>query len=119
MLSPAGGGEGGERVGGCPVNEIPATGERDQDGWPQAIEDLKSLGGIHAVYAAGREDEGSDWARRWDEIASSATHAVSNAELEERRWGPGGREHFGDPHPRDFPGRDISHSKEHDREAGQ
>ena len=28
----------------------------------------------------------------------------SHAELEERRWGPGGREHFGDPRPGDFPG---------------
>jgi hypothetical protein len=25
-------------------------------------------------------------------------------ELERRRWGPGGREHFGDPRPGDFPG---------------
>ncbi len=27
------------------------------------------------------------------------------AELETRRWGPGGRAHFGDPRPGDFPGR--------------
>jgi hypothetical protein len=26
-------------------------------------------------------------------------------ELEERRWGPDGREHFGDPRPGDFAGR--------------
>jgi hypothetical protein len=26
-------------------------------------------------------------------------------ELEARRWGPGGREHFADPGPGDFPGR--------------
>jgi hypothetical protein len=29
----------------------------------------------------------------------------SRCELEERRWGPGGREHFADPRPGDFPGR--------------
>jgi hypothetical protein len=29
------------------------------------------------------------------------------AELEERRWGPGGRAHFADPRPGDFPGRGI------------
>jgi hypothetical protein len=28
-----------------------------------------------------------------------------HAELEERRWGPGGRAHFTDPRPGDFPGR--------------
>lgn len=30
---------------------------------------------------------------------------VRDAALEESRWGPGGREHFGDPRPGDFPGR--------------
>ncbi|WP_345433797.1 hypothetical protein [Actinoallomurus vinaceus] len=28
----------------------------------------------------------------------------SHAELEALRWGPGGREHFGDPRPGDFEG---------------
>jgi hypothetical protein len=30
---------------------------------------------------------------------------VLDAEIEERRWGPGGRAHFGDPRPGDYPGR--------------
>ena len=30
---------------------------------------------------------------------------VLDAEMEERRWGPGGRAHFADPRPGDFPGR--------------
>jgi hypothetical protein len=29
----------------------------------------------------------------------------SPSPLEEARWGEGGREHFGDPRPGDFPGR--------------
>ncbi len=29
----------------------------------------------------------------------------TQAELETRRWGPGGRAHFADPRPGDFPGR--------------
>jgi hypothetical protein len=33
-------------------------------------------------------------------------------ELEERRWGPGGREHFGDPRPADFVGRDNERQAE-------
>ena len=31
--------------------------------------------------------------------------AVRDAELERRRWGPGGRERFADPRPGDYPGR--------------
>lgn len=31
--------------------------------------------------------------------------APSLTELERRRWGPGGRQRFGDPRPGDFPGR--------------
>jgi hypothetical protein len=30
---------------------------------------------------------------------------VLDAEMDARRWGPGGREHFADPRPGDFPGR--------------
>jgi hypothetical protein len=30
---------------------------------------------------------------------------VRDAELEAARWGPGGREHFADPRPGDYPGR--------------
>jgi hypothetical protein len=30
---------------------------------------------------------------------------VRDAALEEVRWGPGGREHFADPRPGDYPGR--------------
>jgi hypothetical protein len=30
---------------------------------------------------------------------------VADAELETLRWGPGGRAHFADPRPGDFPGR--------------
>ena len=30
---------------------------------------------------------------------------VLDAELDARRWGPGGRVHFGDARPGDFPGR--------------
>jgi hypothetical protein len=35
----------------------------------------------------------------------SALMSPSHAELEQRRWGPGGRAHFADPRPGDFPGR--------------
>ena len=42
---------------------------------------------------------------RWNRIARAAVRGPSHAELEEKRWGPGGREHFADPRPGDYPGR--------------
>ena len=57
------------------------------------------------MYQAGRRDAEADMARRWAEIARPAARDVSHAELEQRRWGPGGRAHFADPRPGDFPGR--------------
>jgi len=39
------------------------------------------------------------------QAARAVTDGPSHAELEERRWGPGGRAHFADPRHGDFPGR--------------
>ena len=58
------------------------------------------------MYEAGRRDAEADMARFWAEAARQVTHGVSHAELEQRRWGPGGRAHFADPRPGDFPGRE-------------
>jgi hypothetical protein len=38
-----------------------------------------------------------------DTISKAAARA--HAAIEETRWGPGGRAHFADPRPGDFPGR--------------
>jgi hypothetical protein len=57
------------------------------------------------MYQAGRRDAEAEMARRWSQIARPVAHGISHAELEERRWGPGGRAHFADPRPGDFPGR--------------
>ena len=39
-------------------------------------------------------------------VAPVLRNRPDHAELERRRWGPGGREHFGDPRrPGDYPGR--------------
>jgi hypothetical protein len=56
-------------------------------------------------YAAGRRDAEADMARFWAEAARLVTRGVSHAEVEQRRWGPGGRAHFADPRPGDFPRR--------------
>ncbi len=55
-------------------------------------------------YQAGYRQAEVDQAALWNRIARPAA-GPSHAELEERRWGPGGRAHFADPRPGDFPGR--------------
>ena len=53
----------------------------------------------------GYEASEADMAAQWREIASPvARGGLSYAELERRRYGPGGRAHFGDPRPGDYPG---------------
>ncbi len=55
-------------------------------------------------YQAGYRQAEADQAAMWNQITRPAA-GPSHAELEERRWGPGGRAHFADPRPGDFPGR--------------
>jgi hypothetical protein len=61
--------------------------------------------GCRDGYEAGRRDAEADMARFWAEAARQVTRGVSHAELEQRRWGPGGRAHFADPRSGDFPRR--------------
>ena len=65
------------------------------------------------AYAAGYRDGHADACREADEdwrrmpplrIAAGVTYA----ELERRRYGAGGREHFGDPRPGDYTGKDTA-----------
>ena len=55
-------------------------------------------------YRAGYRQADADQAARWNH-AARAIDGPTRAEVEERRWGPGGRAHFADPRPGDFPGR--------------
>jgi hypothetical protein len=58
------------------------------------------------MYEVGRRDAEADIAQAWAQAADPVAHGgPAFAELEERRWGPGGREHFADPRPGDYPGR--------------
>ena len=59
------------------------------------------------MYEAGRRDAEADMARHWAKSRGRARGGVSYAELEDRRWGPGGRAHFADPRPTDFQARPI------------
>jgi len=56
-------------------------------------------------YRAGYRQAGADQAARWRQITRAALGGPAHAELEERRWGPGGRARFAEPRPGDFPGR--------------
>ena len=57
------------------------------------------------MFAAGYAAAEADMDAAWNRIARAAVRGPSHAELEVKRWGPGGREHFADPRPGDFPGR--------------
>ena len=60
--------------------------------------------GGRAMYEAGRRDAEAEMAAQWSRV----TAPVRGPDLDEiaaRRWGPGGRAHFGDPRPGDYPGR--------------
>jgi len=63
--------------------------------------------GQRAGFESGYRQANADEAAAWAKVARPVAHGISHAELEERRWGPGGRTHFADPRPGDFPGRGI------------
>lgn len=76
--------------------------------WAEAFEagraDMAREAGLFEEARAGaaRADADPDADVR-ERVAAQAE--ADRAALEERRWGPGGRAHFGDPRPGDFPGR--------------
>ena len=58
------------------------------------------------MYARGHERGLSEgYALAISDVKAVQHGIVRDAELEARRWGPGGRDHFADPRPGDFPGR--------------
>ena len=61
--------------------------------------------GQRAGFEVGYRQANADDAAAWAKVARPAVHGISPGELEERRWGPGGRARFADPRPGDFPGR--------------
>jgi hypothetical protein len=90
--------------------------ERDRE--LQARLDAERAGfdrGRGAGHDEGRLEAEQAEQAAWHAVAEPvARGGPSHAELEELRWGPGGREHFGDPRPGDFRG----HREIEEREAG-
>ena len=72
--------------------------------------------GQRAGFQAGYRQADADEAARWAQIARPVARGISHAELEERRWGPGGRAHFADRRPGDFPGRGAKPHAQPERE---
>jgi hypothetical protein len=83
----------------------------ERDLWMARI-DAALRWGYLAGYADGQLAE----QRRADaEWAAAAPLIIepgpTHAELEERRWGPGGREHFGAARPGDYPGGPVTQDR--------
>lgn len=75
--------------------------------------------GRTAGYTDGYARARAEMAQAWREAAGLAARGgPSNDELQARRWGPGGREHFADPRPGDYPGRGKQPEPEREAEAG-
>lgn len=79
----------------------------ERDAWLRRL-----LAAEACAYRRGFADglrEGAEAARReqaaaWQAAAERAAGRVPLTDLERRRWGPGGRDCFGDPRPGDFRG---------------
>jgi hypothetical protein len=70
------------------------------------------------MYQAGRRAAEADMAERWAHVTAPVVRGRTCAELEECRWGPGGRAHFADARPGDFPGRAVQREAELEAEIG-
>lgn len=86
---------------------MPDTAERRprREGGAQKTAETSATS-IRRWYAAGLE-HGIEIGRQLagEEMVAATRTAVGAAELELRRWGPGGRQHFADPRLGDYPGR--------------
>jgi hypothetical protein len=69
-------------------------------------------------FEAGRQAAEAEMAERWARVTAPVVRGQSFAALEEKRWGSGGRAHFADPRPGDFPGRAAEREAEAEPEPG-
>lgn len=81
----------------------------ERDVWHRfAVEWARSAyrGGYRAGHAAGYATGYGQGVTDWKVTMELIPGGPDHAELLRRRWGPGGREHFADPRPGDYPGRE-------------
>ena len=94
-----------------------AVSGRERDRWQQRVLDAERAGydrgrrdGVAAGYRRGREDEAAAWKAALAPAGEQIRRLAAGpglAELEEARWGPGGRAHFADPRPGDYRGEET------------
>ena len=70
---------------------------------------------IRAAHQTGKLDAHAEENREWDRIL--ARGGGNRAQVEEIRYGPGGREHAGDPREGDYKGGPVAWEPE-EKEAG-
>lgn len=110
----------------CVVTGFGPKAGSEHDTTPAPPPDLDLDVAASLYYQAGQEGQVIGWrgaeaamAERWNRAAGAVVACnlgPSFAELEARRWGPGGRARFGDPQPGDFTGRGAE--PEQEAEAG-
>lgn len=95
--------------------------ERDQqDRLREKVEREAFQAGRRRGHDEGRREYEAQETEAWRRILQPFSQdRPTFQEVEERRWGPGGREHFGDPRPGDFVGRGNERQAEAGREPGQ
>jgi hypothetical protein len=93
---------------GRTVSLLALSDERDQWARVCLIRERRAFGrGRTLGRTEGYGQAEADMAAQWNAIARLGLGGPGHTEIEKRRWGPGGREHFADPRPGDFPGRDT------------
>lgn len=76
----------------------------ERDLWERRLLDAERAAYARG-YQDGRDDQAREDGRRWAAMPVRRVNGEPTfAELELLRWGPGGREHFGDPRPDDYKG---------------
>ena len=71
---------------------------------------------IHGAYQAGKDEAYAEEDAHWERIFAWCWDG--RAQVEERRWGSGGREHYGEPREGDYRGGPVPWEPE-EKEAGQ
>jgi hypothetical protein len=83
----------------------------EREWWLRRVLRAESYGyrcGFAAGVAKGYQRACTDMEAGWQAIARPVAHGGRpHADLELLRWGPGGREHFGDPRPGDYAGGPV------------
>jgi hypothetical protein len=95
-----------------PVNKREwLTLSRERDLWMKRVLEAEKRGfdrGVNLGREQGFALADAELERSWRTLAAGIMNAPSFADLEFLRWGPGGREKFGQPRPGDYKGGPVA-----------